>query len=149
MSHDQVLRSTVAMALDRGAQGEYEAYNEAAFRHFLALERKRADRSSRSLLLLLVELSGERPGRASISQAAGESLLTALAACVREVDFIGWYRAGRTIGAVLTQGPDEPASDVSMLIADRVSEAVKGRVPDELADRVHVRILQLRSSSRN
>jgi hypothetical protein len=36
-----------------------------------------------------------------------------------------------------------------MLIADRVSEAVKGRVADEVADRLHVRILQLRSSPRN
>ena len=33
------------MGLDRGPYGEYEAYNEAAFRHFLALERKRADRA--------------------------------------------------------------------------------------------------------
>ena len=38
-----------------------QAYNEEAFRYFLAIERKRAERSRRSILLLLIDMK-KQPG---------------------------------------------------------------------------------------
>jgi hypothetical protein len=136
------------MGLERGPQGSYEAYNELAFRHFLALERRRAERSARSLLLLLLDLDADAEGGRSIEPAAGSALLAALSDCVREIDFIGWYRVARIVGAVLTQGPEEPAPDAAAEIADRVSRSLRTRLPKDLGSRIHVRILQLRSSVR-
>ena len=50
----------VGQRVDRGSRNprtELEIYEEAAFRHFLSLERRRAERRGRTLLLLLVDLN--------------------------------------------------------------------------------------------
>lgn len=149
MSQDLASRLPGAMALDRGPKGTYEAYSEEAFRHFLALECRRAERSARSLLVLLVDLHPDNEGRTAIAPDAGARLFSALSACVREIDFIGWYRANRVIGAVLTQGPDAPTPDASQKIGERVGEALSLLVPRHLESRIHVRALQQRSRLRS
>src|SRR5580765_4543145 len=86
-------------------------YNEAAFRHFLAVDRWRAERSSRSFFLILVTIrqssdrgpstgSGQADGGGGkIADATAAALFRGLDACVREVDFIGWFREGRVAAA--------------------------------------------------
>lgn len=135
------------MTLDRGPDWAYEAYNEQAFRHFLAIERSRAERTGRSLLLLLVDMkSDETHESSSIPGSVAPKVFSALMACVREVDFIGWYRTGRVAAAVLTQGCDGPTSEVVQQIAKRVAEVLAGRVPVHLSERIQVRVLQMRST---
>ena len=143
MSQDDPIHSA-DMWVDRGPAQAYEAYNEDAFRHFMAIECKRAERSGRSLLLLLVELKADRDGQAGIPPAVASRVFGALTACVREIDFIGWYRAGRLIGAVLTQGADVPGPDTSRQISDRVAALMGERVSGLLGRRLEVRVLQLR-----
>src|SRR5262245_51673016 len=61
-----------------------DVYDEDAFQHFLAVERTRAQRSQRPLLLLLVSLRGSRTideGPRFVSPA----LFTGLGLCVREI----------------------------------------------------------------
>ena len=81
-----------------------QPYNEPAFRYFLDLERKRARRTGRSLLLLLVHIDhllpvGDGPGRDIVAR----RLFLSLRRSVRNVDFIGWFRTGRVAGAALTE----------------------------------------------
>jgi hypothetical protein len=137
------------MGIDRGPDQDYEAYHEEAFRHFLTIERKRAERSGRSMLLLLVEFQAERDGDSLMNASVAAKLFSALTACVREIDFIGWYRTDRIAGAVLTQGPDSPAPDVSQQIGDRVAQALSERLPSSVRHRIQVRILQLHSKVKN
>jgi hypothetical protein len=137
------------MGIDRGPDREYEAYQEQAFRHFLTVERKRAERAGRSMLLLLVEFKAGRSGDSVIDPALASKLFAALTMCVREIDFIGWYRCDRVAGAVLTQGPEAPAQDVSQQIGDRVAEALAERLPMHVRRRLQVRILQLHSRVKN
>ena len=78
-----------------------QAYNEAAFRYFLTVDRLRAQRSQRPLLLVLASLR-ERPGTSAwLTQNQTAIFFAALAASVREVDFVGWFREGRVPAAVL------------------------------------------------
>jgi hypothetical protein len=120
-----------------------QAYNEQAFRHFLAIERRRASRASRSFLLLLVTLR-KHPGLGMfIPQAAAARLFAGLALCVREVDFIGWYREDRVAGAVLTQGVVTPEPAAISRIGERVTEVLSKRVSRQEAQRLQVRVLQL------
>lgn len=141
MSQDDPIHSA-DMSVDRGPARAYEAYNEEAFRHFMAIECKRAERSGRSLLLLLVELKADRDGQTGIPPAMASRLFAALTACVREIDFIGWYRAGRLIGAVLTQGTD-PGPDISRQISERVAGLMGERLSGVLGRRLDVRVVQL------
>lgn len=147
----QVLKTPVAkgMALDRGSEQAYEALNEEAFRHFLTIERKRAERSGRSMLLLLVEFKSEREGDNQMDLWVASKLFSGLTTCVREVDFIGWYRSGRVAGAVLSQGADTPGQDVAQQIGERVAQILSERLPSQVRQRLQVRVLQLHSKVKN
>ena len=130
-----------AVVLD-GRTGD--AYEEQAFRHFLHLERERASAGGRNCLLLLVNLR-RHPDRETreMSRHVGSAVLTGLGECVREVDFIGWYRERQVAGAVLTQGIDTPTDYVREVIAERVRRALGRRLPGNVASRLRVRVLPL------
>jgi hypothetical protein len=125
------------------------AYNEEAFRHFLAVERKRGDRSRRSVLLLLINMK-KQPGMSGrIPPVVAARIFSGLWHGVREVDFVGWFREDRVTGAVLTQGAVPLAPDVPRRIAHRITEILSERVPASVARRLHVRVLQLRPAQRS
>jgi hypothetical protein len=149
MSQDFKALPLNGMAIDRGPEHAYEALNEEAFRYFLTIERKRAERSGRSMLLLLVEFKSEREGDSRMDRLVSTKLFTGLAACVREIDFIGWYRTDRVAGAVLSQGSDTPAQDVAQQIGERVAQLLSERLPSHVRRRLQVRILQLHSKVKN
>jgi hypothetical protein len=118
-------------------------YSEQAFRHFLALERTRAALSERPLMLLLVSLRRHPDLDTVFTRPVSLALFSALQETVREVDFIGWYREGRIAAAVLAQGVDAPAASASSLVAERVKQTLGSRLPDAVAGRLRVRVLQL------
>lgn len=120
-----------------------DAYNEAAFRYFLGLERKRADLSNRAFLLLLVDLKPLAGANADVDALTATSLFGGLASCLRETDFVGWYRQGRVAGAVLTQHAETPGTDVSESVARRVSRLLSDQLPAALAKRIQVRVYEL------
>ena len=146
MSQDLGSSLSASMSVDRGPSDTYEAYNEEAFQHFMSIECQRAKRSARALLLLLVELRPNRSGDRGIAPAEAAQLFSALTVCLREVDFIGWYRSGRVIGGVLTQGAGGSGAEISDQIAQRVTVLLGERVPLHLEKRLVVRVIRLRGS---
>lgn len=118
------------------------AYNEAAFRHFLGLERQRALRSKRSLLLIVVETRIAGGARAAFDARTASQVFRALGACVREVDVVGWFREGRAAGAVVPLNADAGA-DVSSRMSARIERMLKAEIGQEQLARVRVRIVRL------
>lgn len=140
--------SRLGATLIEGPAGQiFEAYNEEAFRYFLALERKRAERFNRSFLLLLVNLR-KQPSMPNVTNQIVPHVATdvfgALCVCVREVDFMGWYREQRIVGAVLSHGASTPDREASHRIGQRCVSALSERLPAQIASRMQVRVLQLR-----
>jgi len=125
------------MALQDGAA---KAYNEEAFRYFLEIERKRSESSTRPLLLLLVDIRGADD---VIVHATATQLFAGLAGCLRETDFVGWYRENLVIGAVLTQRPGTHRSDMVAEISDRILGRLTPQVAAGLARRLQLRVFQL------
>ena len=125
------------------------AYSEEAFRHFLAVERKRTDRSRRCFLLLLVTVRKQAGMSSRLTPAVASAIFAALGAGVREVDFVGWFREERVAGAVLTQGTSAPTAAVVAEIGQRISDRLSECVPADLAGRLQLRILQLRPGQEN
>jgi hypothetical protein len=123
------------------------AYNEEAFRYFLEIERKRSELSQHPFLLLLIDLKKDAAYGDHIDGVAGK-LFAALALCVRDTDFIGWYRNGRVAGAVLTQHGDAGAHDIPEVVGQRVSASLRKALPAPIADRVQVRVYQLPATAR-
>ena len=118
------------------------AYGEAAFRYLLDADRKRVERSQRAIILLLVSLR-QSPGRSmQLNDATGAALLNGLAASIREVDFAGWFREGRVLGAVLPQ-PAGADRQRRAEFAQRIITALMRALPAEVAPKLHVRVIQL------
>ena len=118
------------------------AYNEAAFRHFLAVDRLRATRSTRSVLLVLVSMRQSGGSRAKLNATMAAALFRGLGECVREVDFVGWYREGYVAAAVLSQAI-KASSEVPRLIAERVLSALRQRLSAEQSRNLRVRVVRL------
>jgi len=127
-------------AFQAGSTGQ--AYNEAAFRYFLDVDRTRVQRSERSIVLALVSLRREAGRSEPIADACAAPVFAALAGSVREVDFIGWYRQHRVIGAVLPQG-GRASDEGRRLISCRLVASLKTFVPADIARHLHVRVVCL------
>ena len=121
-----------------------QAYNEEAFRYFLEIERKRAARARRPVLLLLMDLKEQPAIGARIDPMLAAKLFSGLWLCLRETDVIGWYREDRVAGAVLNQLEEGPLSDVSSLIRQRVTGALCKDLSSDVARRLRVRVYHLR-----
>jgi hypothetical protein len=125
------------MALEIGA---VHAYNEDAFRYFLEIERKRSEVSGRPLLLLLVDVKGLEDG---IDTPTAHAVMSGLSACLRETDFVGWYRDKRVVGAVLTQRASKHPAEMLSEISERVSGRLARHVAASLAGRLQLRVFQM------
>jgi hypothetical protein len=121
-----------------------QAYNEEAFRYFLDIERRRAARARRPVVLLLMDVKEPSVPGADIDPLLAAKLFSGLLLCLRETDVIGWYHEDRIVGAVLNQLDSAPGPNVPLAIRQRVSGAIRTGLPLEIADRLRVRVYQLR-----
>jgi hypothetical protein len=116
------------------------AYNEAAFRYFLSLERKRAAREVRQLFLMLVKLS--HPTRPVGDPDPFATIFSVLNACVREIDLVGWYREG-VVAAALFAGNAPTIGRVRENVSARVLDGFRETLPERVAARLRTRIVSL------
>lgn len=98
-----------------------DSLGQQAFHRFISLERRRAERSKKSFLLMLVD-AGQRPLDMS------QNILTALAPMTRETDIIGWYKQGTVAGVVFTEIADDDLASTTTAIMNRVSKTLKNHL---------------------
>ncbi len=94
----------------RAAQAE-SAIPEDVFHSLLTLERKRAERSRKQFVLMLMDAHLENGSAAGILKEAVEIVI----ASKRETDLIGWYRQGAILGVIFTEvnaGADRPITEI-------------------------------------
>lgn len=116
------------------------AYNEEAFRYLLEVERKRVERTS---LLLLVRAYRNPQLQLPLTSAEAAAVFSALCLCIREVDFVGWFREHRIAGAVLSQGSSPASGNMPARMAERMAERVRGRLPDAIGGRLRFSVVRL------
>ena len=124
------------------------AYSEEAFRYLLAIERKRGERSGRPFFLLLVDLK-RHDGDVGMDVDVATQVFSGLARALRDTDFIGWYREGRIVGAVLTQLTDFADSQIPRIVGQRIKNELFVHLPSGMADRLQTRVFQLPRSVRS
>jgi exopolysaccharide biosynthesis polyprenyl glycosylphosphotransferase len=83
-----------------GARRCQHLYDEHEFMQLLYLERRRSERSSRPLCLILVE--GSNITDCVIRQTAFQRVLQVLRSSIRETDFIGWYEENNTLAIMFS-----------------------------------------------
>lgn len=85
-------------------------FQEEVFQNVLRLERRRAERSARPFVMVLVH--SDEGDRVVLQQA-----LSVLLSTTRESDLVGWYRDGVTLGILFTElGEGEKTATAQMLL---------------------------------
>lgn len=136
------LDSTPAYSEFRGGRVG-QAYNEAAFRYFLSVDRHRARRARRALYLVLVSVVEANGRRARLTSGTATAIFSGLGEAVREVDFVGWYQEGHVAAAVLAQGVKAPTGRVASMIAARVRAELSKQLEGAQAGNLRVRAVRL------
>src|SRR2546430_8271932 len=115
-----------------------QAYNEQAFRYLLAIERKRSERSGCPFLLLLIDLKEQEGASTRLDSMVANTLFSNLWFCLRETDFVGWYREEHVAGAVLIELGNRRPTEDSRMIGERVSARLYERLPSGIDRRLQV-----------
>lgn len=90
--------------------------DEGLFQQTITRERKRSERSGRSMILLLGGLAGGNLERRATDL---ERVVTAMSAIKTDVDRLGWFEAGRTVGLLALEiDPSDRTSICDRLEAD-------------------------------
>lgn len=106
--------------------GAREVLKEEAFKHSIAIERKRTERSHNPFLLTLFEVS-DHQGSEYTGQVL-DKMVSSLLKSTRETDVIGWYTSRATVGVMFT---DIVASDKNSILSAILSK-VSTKLRDEL-----------------
>ena len=121
---------------------ESDAYNQEVFRHILATESKRSERSGRFCLILLVYGTDAQGRIVKMNSHVAKTVIAASSRSFRETDYIGWYRDGRIVGAVLTVLAKESMAQVSTHLQPRLVETLRAELGIEEFRRLQIRACQ-------
>jgi hypothetical protein len=118
------------------------AYNQEAFRYLLDSESKRSKRSGRFCQILLI-FSTDAQGRiVQMDSYVAKTVMAALPRSLRETDYIGWYRDGHIVGAVLTVLVQETMAQVTAHLQPRLEEIIQAELGVEETSRLQIRVCQ-------
>jgi len=98
--------------------------HEEAFDRIMSIERKRAHRSRKPVLLALLEIESQKPS-AKTRRVLGK-ILSALATTTRDTDVTGWYEDNYVVGVMFTEIAIGDQSSILAAIIARVSGTLRG-----------------------
>jgi lipopolysaccharide/colanic/teichoic acid biosynthesis glycosyltransferase len=93
--------------------------DQTTFTHVLSLERKRAERSGRRFILMLIESSSFRKPRHN--DPAFARFLRLLTESTRDTDVKGWYEEGFVFGVIFTDILDADTTHLATLLSRKVA----------------------------
>lgn len=115
-----------------------EFLKEEAFRRMIVIERKRTERSREPFLLMLLE-DGSRDSLAA-SRRTLDGIMTAMMACTRETDVVGWYKDGSTVAVLFTGLAVSDKSAILSTILSRVSTALREEMSQEQFNQISISV---------
>lgn len=92
-------------------------FQEEVFQNVLRLERRRAERSARPFVMVLVH--SDKGDRAILQQA-----LSVLVSTTRESDLVGWYRDGVTLGILFTELGEGEKTAIAQTLLKKIETAL-------------------------
>ena len=118
------------------------AYNQESFRCLLESETKRSKRSGYFCQIVLVYWTDAQGRIAQMDSHVAKTVMAALSRGLRETDYIGWYRDGRIVGAVLTVLVQESMAHVFLHTQPRLVEILRAELGVEETSRLRIRVCQ-------
>lgn len=112
---------------------DHDFYLEQYFREKLVQERKRAERSNKPLIVMVID-----PHASGLADLEGGSrrLCERLHHCVRRTDICGVLKQGLLFGVILTEVEPEKVSMAQMVVAEKTRAVLASYVSEELARQI-------------
>ena len=115
---------------------DHGLYPEQYFREKLVQERKRAERSNKPLIVMVLDAENvatfENIGH--LTESLGESVST----CVRGTDICGLLKEGTLIAVILTEVESENVDTAKRIVAEKTREMLAAVLTDEMVSRVAI-----------
>ena len=112
-----------ASAVGSLMESREEVLLEESFRSMLTLERRRAERSRKPFVLMLLDASG------FIEEGTSERFLSRICSVLlkstRETDLIGWYEKGVVLGVIFTEVNCEAKTPITEILRSKVLDALQ------------------------
>jgi lipopolysaccharide/colanic/teichoic acid biosynthesis glycosyltransferase len=105
---------------------------ENVFHSMLTLERRRAERSRKPFVLMLLDANLEHGPAAEILKQA----VDIVAASKRETDLVGWYKHGVILGIIFTEVNEEAGEPVTDILRLKVENAFVKHLGRERASKI-------------
>ncbi len=109
---------------------------ESIFLQALCLERKRAERSRRLFVLMLLDPGDLAPG--AYGDDALAPTVSALFSAIRETDLAGWYKDDALLGVIFSELGAGDRQCVLTTLRAKVTAALRARLKPEEVDRIHL-----------
>src|SRR5579862_1545552 len=116
------------------AQHEEEVLAEGVFHSMLKLERRRAERSAKPFVLMLLDANLETGTAETILKQAVDIVV----ASKRETDLVGWYRLGAILGIIFTEVTLEGDLPVTSTLRMKMEDAFIKHMGRERASRIAI-----------
>jgi len=116
------------------------AYSQESFRYLLESESKRSERSGHFCQILLVYWTDAQGRIGQMDSHVTETVMAVLIRSLRETDYIGWYRDGRIVGAVLTVLVKESMAQVASHLHKRLAEILQSELSIEESRCLQIRV---------
>jgi lipopolysaccharide/colanic/teichoic acid biosynthesis glycosyltransferase len=108
--------------------------DEEGFHVVLTLERRRAERSRKPFVLMLLDAHQENGMALSILQRA----LGVVALSTRETDLIGWYRDGEVLGVIFTEVAGDGQRVAAETLRTKIRTSLQERLGRETAKKITI-----------
>jgi hypothetical protein len=105
---------------------ERNSLGQQAFHRMISLERRRVERSGKSFLLMLLDVSEQGLDR-NDALVLNKKIMFALSPITRETDIIGWYKENSVVGLVFTEIMVEDLRSVTAIM-NRISKTLKAHL---------------------
>jgi len=127
---------------DRTSLSQSGAYSQETFRYLIETESKRSERSGHLCQILFVYCTDAEGRIVQMDSHVAKTVMAALSRSLRETDYIGWYRDGRIVGAVLTVLVQESLAQVSTHFQPRLVEILRAELGFKETSRLQIRVCQ-------
>lgn len=131
---ERLPKSTFAVSTTPGRQEA--VLEEDIFHTMLTLERRRAERSRKPFVLMLLDASKQNGSSGRLLQRA----LKATAISTRETDLVGWYSKGAILGIIFTEIRDDAKDPVAETLRTKISSALRESVGAEQAEKIVISV---------
>ena len=112
------------------------AFSEELFTTLLCLERKRAERSRKPFVLMLIDVSNVLQGdRRNIVL---DRLAVSLSVSTRETDIRGWYKEGAVIGVILTEIGSTDTNVLRTTMLSKVNSALRTHLGATQVEQIYI-----------